>query len=207
MRLGILGGTFDPIHNAHLFIAEEARVELGLDQVLFIPNRLPPHKPAKSLTPANHRYRMTELATSSNRHFACSGIEIERGGPSFSVDTLNLLAHQLPTAEFFFITGMDTVAEIGTWRRPEEVLRLCKIAGIARPGFDAALVLTGLPASYAKRIVPLEATHLDISSTEIRERVRKGLPIRYLTPDPVVEYIAEYGLYLQNRGIFSPITG
>ena len=195
MDIGVMGGTFDPIHYAHLFIAEQARIALYLDHVLFVPNRIPPHKQIHNVTPAAHRFRMAQLATSANRSFVCSDVEIEREGKSYTVDTLRVLSHQLPHTQFFLIVGMDTVAEIETWMRPDEVLQLCKVVGIARPGFDTEKVLAALPQGYAERVIPLESTHLAISSTEIRERVKKGLPIRYLTPDPVVEYIAEHGLY------------
>lgn len=194
-RIGILGGTFDPIHYAHLFIAEEARVRIGLDQVLFIPNGQPPHKKPYEVTAAVHRLEMTRLAIQGNPAFECSSIEAEREGPSYSVDTLERLHTDHPGAEIYFITGFDAVAELSTWMRHEEVVRLCRFVAVARPGTGAAELERRLPASYLKRIEILESTDLGISSTEIREQVRAGRPIRYLTPDSVVEYIARHGLY------------
>jgi|SRR5579872_4912244 len=195
MRLGILGGTFDPIHNAHLFIAEEARVRVPLDRVVFVPNAVPPHKPSHDVAPARHRLAMAQLATRSNPAFDCSAVEIERPGPSYTVDTLKAFKADYPGAELFFITGMDTIPEIPTWRRPEEILRLCTLVAAERPGYALDMAEQELPAALQERVLPLPTTHLDISATEIRRRVREGLPIRYLTPDSVVDYIARHGLY------------
>ena len=195
MRLGILGGTFDPIHNAHLFIAEEARVRVGLDRVLFVPNAVPPHKISHDVTPAVHRLAMTQLAIQTNPDFDGSALEIERPGPSYTVDTLNALKQAHPGADLFFITGMDTLPEIATWHRPEEILRLCTFIAAERPGYVFDPAQKGLLPGLPERVLPLPTTHLDISATEIRRRVREGLPIRYLTPDAVVDYIARHGLY------------
>jgi nicotinate-nucleotide adenylyltransferase len=195
MRLGIMGGTFDPIHNAHLFIAEEARVFMGLEEVMFIPNGEPPHKKSYEVTSRDHRFAMAELATRHNKRFSVSRVEIEREGPSYAVDTLAALKLAHPAAQLFFISGFDAVAEILTWKRHKQVIRLCRLVAVARPGTAVGAAIETLPASYRERIDILESPHLDISSTELRDRVKNGLPIRYLVPDDVALYIREAGLY------------
>lgn len=195
MRLGIMGGTFDPIHYGHLFIAEDARAQFRLNRVLFIPNGNPPHKQDGQITPAMHRYTMTMIATHSNAAFTCSPIELNRAGPSYTVDTLDALQKEYPGAELFTITGIDAVAEILTWKRHAEVIEKTTFIAAIRPGYDLHTLKERLPRAYLEKILPIGTTGLDISSTDIRARVRQGLPIRYLTPDPVIEYIAKYELY------------
>lgn len=195
MRLGLMGGTFDPIHNAHLFIAEEARIRMDLEGVLFIPNGVPPHKKQYEVTPARHRMKMVEIAVRFNSAFWPSRLEIDRAGKSFAVDTLTALKSALTESELYFITGFDAVAEILTWKRHEEVIKLCRFVAVARPGSETGSAIDQLPQTYRDRIDILESPHLDISSTEIRERVRQGLPIRYLVPDEVEEYIRRQSLY------------
>ncbi len=195
MRIGIFGGTFDPIHNAHLFIAEEARVRMGLDHVIFVPNGTPPHKKPYEVTPAEHRFAMVDIAVRSNAAFSSSRIEIDRQGPSFAIDTLTFLASENIGAELFFITGYDAVAEIVTWKRHPDVMQLCRFIAIARPGVAANDLAKRLPRAYLERIEVLESPSLGISSTDIRERVAKGLPIRYLVPEGVMAYIFEHNLY------------
>jgi nicotinate-nucleotide adenylyltransferase len=196
MRLGLMGGTFDPIHNAHLFIAEEARVRMSLDEVIFIANGRPPHKKLYDVTPGADRAAMVELAVDSNPNFSVSYVELDRAGPSYAVDTLLFLSEIHPTAELYFITGFDAVAEILTWKRHEEVIRLCRFIAVARSGGVNGSSIDALPGSYRKRIDMLESPHLDISSTEIRERAAQGLPIRYLVPDEVAAYISAQRLYI-----------
>jgi len=195
MRLGIMGGTFDPIHYGHLFIAEEARVRYRLSQVLFVPNGRPPHKREGDVTPAEHRLAMVQRAIQSNPHFECSRMELNRPGLSYTVETLTLLRAEYVDAEFFYITGVDAVADILTWKRHEDVIRLATFIAAARPGFEISRLKERLPEDYLARILLLRSTGLEISSTEIRERVRQGLPIRYLMPDTVREYIEEFPLY------------
>lgn len=195
MRIGIMGGTFDPIHYGHLFVAEEAATRFALDRVLFIPNGEPPHKSADEITPAIHRFQMTCLATESNPAFQCSDIELKRDGPSYSVDTLRELKAQFPASELFYITGVDAVADILSWRQHQEVVRLATFIAATRPGFDLAGLKTRLPKNYQKRILLLNSTALDISSSDIRARLTQGLPARYLTPDPVLDYIRTHRLY------------
>lgn len=195
MRLGIMGGTFDPIHFGHLFIAEEARVQFRLNSVEFIPNGSPPHKPDREITPAAHRYAMTRIAIESNSAFQCSRIEMDRPGPSYTVDTLDLIREAYPQAELFTIIGVDAIAEILTWKRPEAVIRQTTFIAAMRPGFDLRTLTERLPPAYMEKIVIAGPTALGISSTDIRNRIRQGLPVRYLTPDGVADYIAEHRLY------------
>ncbi len=195
MRLGIMGGTFDPIHYGHLFIAEVARVHFCLDSVQFIPNGSPPHKPDHALTAPDHRYAMTQIATRDNPAFVCSAIELNRRGASYTVDTLDIVQSANPGADLYTITGIDAVAEILTWKRHELVMQKTTFIAAARPGFDLGLLEQRLPAAYLKKILIVDSTALGISSTDIRRRVRQGLPIRYLTADGVIDYIAEHRLF------------
>ncbi len=192
-KIGILGGTFDPVHNAHLFIAEEARVRLRLERVIFIPNGDPPHKP-DDLTDARHRYEMVRLATDSNPHFEVSRMEIVREGPSYTVHTLTDLHAAMPDSELYYIIGVDAAAEILTWFRPEEVIQLATFVAVTRPRYPSNS-LDGLPDSYRARIQLLDTIGFDLSATDIRSRARAGLPLRYLLPDSVLEYVREKGLY------------
>jgi nicotinate-nucleotide adenylyltransferase len=195
MRLGIMGGTFDPIHYGHLFIAEEARVNFRLGRVHFIPNGSPPHKSDQVITPATHRYAMTLIAVSSNPAFDCSPIELNRVGPSYTIDTLDALRGTYPGAELFTITGVDAIAEIMTWERHEQVIQKTTFIAALRPGFDMQLLKDRLPRAYLDKILLVGSTALGISSTDIRARVRHGASIRYLTPDGVADYIAKHRLY------------
>jgi nicotinate-nucleotide adenylyltransferase len=189
-----MGGTFDPIHYGHLVAAQEARATFGLDSVLFVPCRQPPHRPQPPAADAEHRYAMTVLATCTNANFRASRIELERPAPSYSVDTLRQLHDQRPAAELFFITGADAVRELATWREPQRLIELARLVAIARPGYDLGGLERDL-GEFARAVSPLRAPGVDISSTEIRQRVAQGRPIKYLTPEPVEAYIAKYGLY------------
>jgi nicotinate-nucleotide adenylyltransferase len=194
-RIGIIGGTFDPIHNAHLVIAQEAAWAQRLDSVIFIPAHQPPHKQREPVSAAEHRLTMTRLAVADNSRFTVSTIEMEREGPSFTVDTLRTL--QAPDLELCFIVGMDSLVDLPTWHDPEGILRLAQVVAVYRGGWDRvdlAQLEARLPAARGRVvIVPIPA--LDISSTDIRQRVTRGQPIRYLTPDPVVTYIEGHRLY------------
>jgi nicotinate-nucleotide adenylyltransferase len=194
-RIGIMGGTFDPIHYGHLFIAEEARLAYGLAQVVFLPNGNPPHKEGSLLSPALHRFAMTELAVQTNPFFVASESEIQRKGVVYTYDTLALFRAQYPDTELYYITGIDTVLELETWYRPDEVLNMAIFVAAARPGYEAQSLSERLPASFCERIALLPDTWMDISSTDIRNRVQQGRAIRYLTPDSVVDYIAQHNLY------------
>jgi len=195
MRIGVLGGTFDPIHNAHLFVAEDARVRLGLDTVLVVPNGIPPHKKEYTVTPAEHRLRMVELAVRGTAHLRAEPMEVYREGPSYTADTLRALRDEHPGGEIVFITGADAVAEIGTWHEPEQVVRLCRLVAVSRPGMGLNDLKDRVPPELFPFIEVHTAPEIGISATMIRERVREGLPVCYLTPDAVVRYIEEHKLY------------
>ena len=198
-RIGIMGGTFDPIHHGHLFAAEEARVRFGLERVVFVPCGQPPHKQGKVISAAEHRYLMAALATATNPHFEVSRVEIDREGPSYTIDTLRTFRERLyPGAELFFITGADAILEILTWRDPEAVLREARCIAVARPGHDLSRLAEAIGPERAAAVELLDQPTLDISSTEIRQRVGDGLPIRYLTPTPVVQYILKEALYARS---------
>ena len=197
-RIGVLGGTFDPIHYGHLVIAEEARVRLHLQRVLFVPAGRPPHKTHKRSTVAEHRRRMVELAISSNPHFEISLMDLGREGPSYSVDMLQLLHQELESsADLYFIMGMDSLDGIRTWYEPQRLIELCYIVATSRPGYVVDLdALEGIVPGISRRTIVIQAPELRISGSGLRQRVREGLPIKYQTPEPVVEYIYGHGLYL-----------
>jgi nicotinate-nucleotide adenylyltransferase len=190
-----MGGTFDPIHYGHLFIAEEARVCSSLDKILFLPNGNPPHKSEAQVTSAQHRYQMTALAIADNPHFEISDRELRREGKAYAYDTLLELRAAYPKAELFYITGVDAFADFTTWYRHEDVIQMATFLIATRPGYAPDILKERLPAPYLERVAFLTETRLDISSTELRDRVRKGLNIRYLTPPAVLKAIYEEGLY------------
>ncbi|HUH07048.1 MAG TPA: nicotinate-nucleotide adenylyltransferase [Egibacteraceae bacterium] len=190
-RVGIMGGTFDPVHLGHLVTAEQARAELKLDTVAFVPAGAPWQK-QREVTPASHRYLMTVLATAANPAFAVSRIEIDSPGASYTVDTLRKLRALLPDDQLFFITGADAILNILTWRNAEECLQLADFVAATRPGHD----LGDLEAERLRdRVVVLDVPALAISSTDIRERFAAGRPVRYLIPREVEEYARKHGLY------------
>lgn len=195
MRIGILGGTFDPVHNAHLFVAEDVGARLALDRILLMPNGAPPHKKAYAVSPPEHRLRMVELAVAGSQLLAADDYEVRAPWPSYTVNTLREMRCRYPRAEIVFITGVDAVADIGSWRDPDEVLRLCRMVAVSRPGYTASDLQRIVPRHLLDNIEMLQTPEISISSTEIRRRVAMGLPIRYLTPDAVVAYIREHNLY------------
>ncbi|MDR3585484.1 MAG: nicotinate-nucleotide adenylyltransferase [Desulfosporosinus sp.] len=197
-RLGIMGGTFDPIHYGHLVAAEMARGEFDLSKVLFIPSGTPPHKIRRDVSAANLRYEMVELAIKDNPAFDLSPLEIERRGLSYTVETLRILRRTWPEYELYFITGTDALLEIFSWREAEEILTMIQFIGAARPGFDASDFLLKVQQEHPEtlgRIHYLEVPALAISSTDIRARVRNKQPIRYLLPEPVRLFLQQHGLY------------
>ncbi|MCG9967014.1 nicotinate-nucleotide adenylyltransferase [Pelotomaculum terephthalicicum JT] len=197
-KLGVMGGTFDPIHYGHLVAAEGAREELALDKVIFIPAGKPPHKPGHDLADAGDRYLMTGLAIDSNIFFEVSSIEIDRPGPSYTVDTIQFIMNQYPGAEIYFITGADAILEIITWKNVERLLSLCYFVAASRPGYRLDELWEKVGAFIQcpeKKILGMEVPALAISSTDIRRRVREGKTIKYLLPEPVEEYIAKKKLY------------
>jgi nicotinate-nucleotide adenylyltransferase len=187
-RIGVMGGTFDPIHNGHLVAASEVQQSFDLDEVVFVPTGEPWMK--REVTAPEHRYLMTVIATASNPRFTVSRVDIDRGGPTYTVDTLRDLRAQRPDAELFFITGADAVAQILEWRDVEEVWTLAHFVAVSRPGHR--LNVRGLPS---EGVSSLEVPALAISSTDCRERVDRGFPVWYLVPDGVVQYISKHHLY------------
>lgn len=197
--IALMGGTFDPIHIAHLVTAEAAVEQFGLDRVLFVPAGQPPHKRDLPVTSPLHRLAMVRLATRSNPRFEVSSLEFDREGPSYTVDTLAVLREQLPYGtRLYFITGADAIINVETWREPERLFRLCHFIAAHRPGFPTHAIregLRGLERRYATRVLEVQAPAFEVSSTDIRQRVRDGRTIRYLIPEAVEEYIYAHGLY------------
>jgi nicotinate-nucleotide adenylyltransferase len=192
-RIGVMGGTFDPIHHGHLVAASEVQASFDLDEVVFVPTGQPWQKADREVSPAEHRYLMTVIATASNPRFTVSRVDIDRGGPTYTMDTLRDLAEVYADAELFFITGADALAEIFTWRHANELFSLAHFVGCTRPGYTMdASSLKDIPGD---RVTLLEIPALAISSTECRERRRLGDPVWYLVPDGVVQYIAKHDLY------------
>jgi nicotinate-nucleotide adenylyltransferase len=204
-RLGIMGGTFDPIHYGHLVAAEQARVRFGLERVIFVPNRVPPHKKDYTVSGPEHRYAMTLLATCSNPHFETSRMELERPGPSYTVETMAAVRREVgEQAALYFITGADAVLEILTWKDPRRILELCELIAAARPGYPLEEALESLEPGMRERVHALDIPGVAISSTEMRRRAAEGLPLRYLTPPAVAAYIAKHGLYGRQEQGASP---
>ena len=196
-RLGIMGGTFDPIHNGHLVAAEQAFDDLDLDLVVFMPAGRPAFKQDKRVSSGEHRYAMTLLATSDNPHFLASRFEVDREGVTYTAETLRLLRQIYPeNVEFYFITGADAVEEIVTWRDAEDIARLATVVAATRPGYDLDRAWDAIAASEIQfDVIYLEVPALAISSSYLRERVGAGQSLRYLTPDPVTGYLHKHGLY------------
>jgi nicotinate-nucleotide adenylyltransferase len=187
-RIGILGGTFDPPHNGHLALATAAIAELELSKVIFIPARVPPHKPAGDVSPEQDRLAMLKLAISVDCRFELSEIEIKRDGPSFTVDTLARLKADNPGDEFLFLIGSDNVSEMENWHEPDQILKLVRVAATVRPGHS-------IRGKFADVIETFEMPPVDISSTAIRERVKSGESISGMVPGSVEDYIKSKGLY------------
>lgn len=190
MRLGVMGGTFDPIHHGHLVAASEVQTRFGLDEVVFVPTGQPWQKDEREVSPAEHRYLMTVVATASNPRFTVSRVDIDRPGPTFTIDTLRDLRGQRPDAELFFITGADALAQILSWKDADELFDLAHFVGVTRPGY--VLSESGLPAD---RVSLQEVPAMAISSTDCRARVERAEPVWYLVPDGVVQYVNKYRLY------------
>lgn len=191
LRLGIMGGTFDPPHIGHLVVAEDVAEALDLHEVIFVPSGVPPHKADRPVTPAAVRYRMVQAAVESNDRFRTSDVEVRRDGPSYSVDTLREMGEQFTGADLYFIMGADQFADFHSWRDPEEVGRLARIVVMARSGEDPGELNPRVDVPF--EVVPV--TRIDISSSEIRRRVHAGASVRYLVRKPVRRIIAQEGLY------------
>lgn len=197
-RLGILGGTFDPVHHGHLVAAGEAHHQLGLDLVLFVPAGTPPHKSNRPISPAHDRLQMLELAIGGRPHFSVSRVDVDRPGPCYTIDTLKLLRDEWgPVPTFFFIEGADSLSDIGTWYQPQALIELCELAVVERPGVEIDLPeLEKQVPGLTARIHWVTMPCLEISSSDLRARVREGRPISYLVPPGVEAYILKRGLYL-----------
>lgn len=197
-RIGILGGTFNPVHLGHLLIAQDALEAAGLSCVRFIPSATPPHKQVDRLAPAAKRLAMLKLATSDNDRFTVDDREIKRGGKSYSVDTILELQRQEPKAEFYFIIGADSLQQLHTWRKIDTLIEACSFIAVTRPGFDGAgAACTKLsPAAQRKlRLRFLQRHACDIASRDIRARIAHGQSVRYLVPEAVFRYIQRHSLY------------
>lgn len=197
MGIGVLGGTFDPVHIGHVKMAEEARVSLHLSRVILVPAGQPLLKPAHPITPAEHRLRMLDLALAGKPGLIVSTVEIERAGPSYTVDTMAGLKAQYGADDLFFILGWDSLAHLPEWRDPSRLIGLCYLVAVPRPGCarpDLAALEAYIP-SISRRVVFLKKPRVNISASAIRERAARGLPLGRLVPGPVADYIKRHGLY------------
>lgn len=187
MKIGILGGTFNPIHIGHLILAEEAREKLQLDKVIFVPAYLPPHKDNSDIASAQHRYEMVDLAIKTNKHFSVSEIEIKRDGRSYTIDTVNEFKELYPSDELYFIIGSDLLNYLDGWKDLDQVRKLVKFIVATRPGYP----LEKIPA----KICTLAIRAVDVSAFEVRRCIKQGRSFRYLVPEAVYDYIKKQGLY------------
>ena len=192
-RVGVMGGTFDPIHNGHLVAASEVQQKFDLDEVIFVPTGMPWMKSEKVVTEGEHRYLMTVIATAANPRFTVSRVDIDRKGPTYTIDTLRDIHAARPGADIFFISGADAIAQILEWKDVEQVWPLAHFVAVSRPGHP--LTISGLPE---QGVSLLEVPALAISSTDCRSRVSRGFPVWYLVPDGVVQYITKHHLYRSN---------
>jgi nicotinate-nucleotide adenylyltransferase len=190
LKIGVMGGTFDPIHHGHLVAASEVASLFDLDEVIFVPTGEPWQKSARVVSPPEHRYLMTVIATASNPRFWVSRVDIDRAGPTYTIDTISDIAALHPGAELFFITGADALSQILSWKNPEGALKLAHFVGVTRPGYD--LSSDHLPTDA---VTLLDVPAMAISSSGCRERVADGRPVWYLVPDGVVQYINKHHLY------------
>ncbi len=202
--MGLVGGTFDPIHYAHLAIAEEVRTALNLTEMVFIPAGQPPHKLGQNYTQSSHRLSMVQLAIASNPYFTLSRVEIDRQGPSYLVDTLRILHDQWgPDTQLFFVIGWDSLQEFHTWYKSADILaQLTNLVAVRRPSYEEHIGYNELETrspGITQRLVVVSAPQLAISSTDLRRRVAEGRPIKYQTPEAVENYIMEHGLYRENK--------
>ncbi|NLM13269.1 MAG: nicotinate-nucleotide adenylyltransferase [Epulopiscium sp.] len=197
--LAIMGGTFDPIHYGHLVTAEAVRHEFNIDQVLFMPTGQPPHKSRENITHSEHRYLMTVLATATNPSFNVSRLEIDRKGITYTIDTIKDLIKIYGTdIELYFITGADALSHILTWKDSEDLLKMCTFIAVTRPEYHKEELIERIELirnDYQSKIHFLEVPALSISSTNIRDRIKKGMPIKYLLPESVENYIYKFKLY------------
>jgi nicotinate-nucleotide adenylyltransferase len=198
MKIGVLGGTFDPVHNGHLAIAEEARSYLNLNEVIFLPAGQPWMKSDRSISPARNRTAMLALALQSRPYFKSSTIEIEHQGPSYSVNSIaELKAQAVEPTDWYFILGWDNLAKIPQWKEPAKLIEMCFLAAVPRPGYERPNMkkLEAALPGISKKVILMDKPRLEISATDIRNKVAQGLPISGLVPQLVEEYIKENGLY------------
>jgi len=199
VKIGVLGGTFDPVHNGHLIVAEEARRRLNLAEVLFVPAGQPWLKADSTILAAEHRVRMVRLAIAGEPDFKLSTMEIDRAGPSYTVDTIAALQAQLGAGdELFFILGWDSLAQLPQWREPSRLITICRLVAVPRPGYPCPDLnsLEAVIPGLSRSLILLDKPEVDIGATEIRNRVAHGLSIDHLVPEPVDEYIKKHKLYL-----------
>jgi len=204
MKIGVLGGTFDPVHQGHIMMAEEARKSLGLKEVLLVPAGQPMTRSNERITSAEHRLWMLRLAVAGSPHLKVSTVEIERPGPSFTVDTITELRRKYGSKdEIFFILGWDSLAQLPIWKEPARIVKMCILVAVPRPGWPQP----GLRAlekdipGIAKRVVFLEKPRVDISATAIREKVARGESVEKLVPGPVADYIKKHSLYKEEQEV------
>ena len=198
MRIGIFGGTFDPIHNGHLTVAEYVRAEMALDQVLFVPAGRPWFKEGQTVTDAGHRLEMTRLAVTDNPHFAVSDMEVRRDGPTYTFDTLTELRREKGEGvEFYLILGIDALNELHRWRRPSDVLDMATLVGVTRPGAEAVdrAALDSIREGVSDEVVIVDGPRIDISAADIRRRMSEGLSVRGIIPQAVEDYAKRHVLY------------
>jgi nicotinate-nucleotide adenylyltransferase len=195
-RIGVMGGTFDPVHHGHLVAASEVQAWFDLDEVVFVPTGESWQKQTRQVSAAEDRYLMTVIATASNPRFWVSRVDIDRLGPTYTIDTLRDLRRELPDADLYFITGADALGSIFTWRDADDLFELAHFVGCTRPGFPMDdSTLEGIPR---ERVTIVEIPALAISSSDVRTRHERGEPVWYLVPDGVVQYIGKYALYTPN---------
>jgi nicotinate-nucleotide adenylyltransferase len=202
MNVGVLGGTFDPVHSGHLVIAEEARLKLELIKVIFVPTGQPWLKTNSKITEAAHRVEMVKRAIADNAYFELSTMEVDRPGPSYSVDTLAILQRQLGSeVKVFFLIGWDSLTELPQWKEPARLIQLCKLVAVTRPGFSRPDLKSLEPSvpGITQSVVWLDIPPINISSSDIRDRASQGLSIHGLVPDDVESYIAENKLYRKRK--------
>ncbi|MFC1966624.1 nicotinate-nucleotide adenylyltransferase [Chloroflexota bacterium] len=199
MNIGVMGGTFDPIHKGHIIVAEEARARLNLAEVLFVPAGKPWLKTDRLISPAEHRLQMVSLAIADKPYFKLATLEIERAGPSYTVDTITELREKLGAGvELFFILGWDSLSHLPQWRDASRIITMCRMAAVPRSGYslpDLDSLEAGIPG-LSERLIILDKPQIDISASDIRERVARNLPVHHLVPEPVGKYIRQHKLYL-----------
>lgn len=213
-KIGIFGGTFDPIHHGHLIIAEQVAQTLGLERMIFVPGGVPPHKPATSVkASAEDRFRMVEAAIRGNDKFCMDRVEIDAGRPMYSVETVPLVKERYEGDEWFFVVGADEVSNLLSWKEPDKLLEEASMVAAARPGYDVSNLdhLVEALENYDK-IIPVECTLMDVSATRIRRMLAEGQSIRYLVPDGVYAFIHDRGLYgaqegPENEGLEGHLSG